>query len=215
MQVCTHASPGKRERTHSAIVNAAITLIAEKGLESSSIDDLMATAGMARGTFYNYFQCREDVLHAVIREIQHTLISEVVDHIPADLPAENIVACMLYGYIQFCHDARHIGATLLRIGGFSPWVKADEKPHSGFARIDQALLQLCGEAVSFTSARIYMEGMSNNILCHLLAGRLEENHVKELLALTLRGLGIREKAIRQSLTVASEFAARIAKPRPA
>src|SRR5690606_34392423 len=214
MQATTTASPGKRERTRTAIVNAAITLIAEKGLESSSIDDLMATAGMARGTFYNYFQCRDDVLHAVSREIQQTLICEVVEFIPAELPAEHIVACMLFGYVQFCHDARHIGATLLRIGGFSPWVKADEEPHSGFARIDNALLQLCGDRVSFTSARIYMEGMSNNSLCHLLAGRVAEDHVKELLGLTLRGLGVGDKAINQAVSVASEFAGTIATHRP-
>jgi len=59
-----------------------------------------------------------------------------------------------------------------------------------------------------------MEGMSNNILCHLLAGRVAEDHVKELLGLTLRGLGVGDKAINQAVSVASEFAGTIATHRP-
>ncbi|MDY0069038.1 MAG: TetR/AcrR family transcriptional regulator [Porticoccaceae bacterium] len=212
MQPPTTALPGKRERTRAAIVNAAITLIAEKGLESSSIDDLMATAGMARGTFYNYFQCREEVLFSVIREIQDQLISKVVSHIPADLPPAQVVACMLNGYLQFCQDECRIGAVMIRIGGFSPWVDAeDQSMREGFSRIDAAVEALCGNRVSFTSARTYLEGMSNNILCHLLGGRIGWNNVEELVFLTLRGLGMPEREIDKAVAAARGFAASIAK----
>ncbi|MFA5494804.1 MAG: TetR/AcrR family transcriptional regulator [Porticoccaceae bacterium] len=211
MQAIITAPPGKRERTLSAIVNAAITLIAEKGLESSSIDDLMATAGMARGTFYNYFQCREEVLHAVIQRIQHDLITGVVAHLPTGMPPATIIACMLRGYLQFCHDRCQIGAVLLRIGGFSPWVKAcHEEMVRGFSPVDEALVALCGNAISYTSARTYLEGMSNNILFHLLSGRLGADNVEELSALTLRGLGVNEPSIEQALATARDFAAAIA-----
>lgn len=211
MQATVTVPSGKRERTLSAIVNAAIILIAEKGLESSSIDDLMATAGMARGTFYNYFQCREEVLHAVIQRIQQDLITGVVSRLPTGRSPATVIACMLRGYLQFCHDRCQIGAVLLRIGGFSPWVKAcHQEMVQGFSPVDEALLALCGETISYTSARTYLEGMSNNILSHLLGGRLSAANVEELSTLTLRGLGINEQTINESLATARDFAAAIA-----
>ena len=213
MQASSTVIPGKRERTRAAIVNAAITLIAEKGLESSSIDDLMATAGMARGTFYNYFQCREEVLLSVIREIQGPLMARVVEHIPDGLSPPQVVACMLHGYLQFCQDHCRIGAVMIRIGGFSPWVEAeDQSVRSGFSRVDAAVAALCGDRVGFTSARTYLEGMWNNILCHLLGGRIDEDNVEELLFLTLRGLGIAEPDIVEAIAEARAFAASIATP---
>ncbi|MBK8289386.1 MAG: TetR family transcriptional regulator [Cellvibrionales bacterium] len=42
------AGAGKRERTRQALLEAAIRMLAERGLEGTSIDDLMRAAGMAR-----------------------------------------------------------------------------------------------------------------------------------------------------------------------
>ena len=200
-------NPGKRERTRAAIITAATQLIAEKGLEASSIDDLMAMAGMARGTFYNYFQTREELIQAVLENIQCALKSSVIDHISTELPPDQAVSCMLYGYLEFCRRTPFAGHVLLRTSGFSPWVETDDQSRRRFARVDGALLLLCGDEISFTSARIFLQGMSNNILCHLLSGRLDNETVEEIMALTLRGLGVNEQSIQQALNIARSFVA--------
>jgi hypothetical protein len=152
------------------------------------------------------------VLFAVIREIQDQLIAKVVGHVPTDIPPAQVVACMINGYLRFCRDECRIGAVMIRIGGFSPWVDAeDQSMRDGFSRIDAAVQALCGDRVSFTSARTYLEGMSNNILCHLLGGRINWDNVEELVFLTLRGLGVPEREIGRAVDVARGFAATIAK----
>ena len=66
-------TPGKRDRTRIALIEAAIDVLADKGLEGTSIDDLMQVAGMARGTFYNYFQTREELALAVSAHIREQI----------------------------------------------------------------------------------------------------------------------------------------------
>lgn len=65
-----HSSPdptlGHRERkkreTRAALVDAALTLIAERGLENVTVDEIAAAAGVSGRTFFNYFPTKEDAV---------------------------------------------------------------------------------------------------------------------------------------------------------
>jgi AcrR family transcriptional regulator len=55
----------KRER----LIAAALGLFLEKGPSSTSIDEIVQSAGVAKGTFYLYFKDRNEILdHIVARE---------------------------------------------------------------------------------------------------------------------------------------------------
>lgn len=53
---------GKRERTRSALLDATVTVVAAKGMEAAKILDITEAAGLANGTFYNYFSDKEEIL---------------------------------------------------------------------------------------------------------------------------------------------------------
>jgi len=53
--------PEHRERTRARIVRSAMTLFNRHGLESVSIDDVMAHAGLTRGGFYRHFKTKSDL----------------------------------------------------------------------------------------------------------------------------------------------------------
>lgn len=73
--------PGERS---DALLNAAAALFVEKGLGSTSIDDIAERAGVAKGTFYHYFPDRTAMLAALrARYSQHF----------ADVSAEAMKAC--------------------------------------------------------------------------------------------------------------------------
>ncbi|CAN5558958.1 TetR/AcrR family transcriptional regulator [soil metagenome] len=59
------AAENRRAQTRARLIEAAISVIVEKGPEASSIEDFVAAAGVSRGTFYNYFPTFEDLLHAL------------------------------------------------------------------------------------------------------------------------------------------------------
>ena len=57
-------TPGRRE----ALLAAAQRVLTTQGVEKATIDDVTAAAGMAKGTFYLYFQSKSDLVAAMQRD---------------------------------------------------------------------------------------------------------------------------------------------------
>ena len=55
----------KRERTRSALLDSAISVFASKGFEATRITDITTHAELANGTFYNYYQDKDELLSDV------------------------------------------------------------------------------------------------------------------------------------------------------
>jgi AcrR family transcriptional regulator len=68
MSVHAAAVGGKRERTRQALVSAAADLIAEKGFDRTSLEEVARRAGMTRGAVYGNFAGREDLFLAVMAQ---------------------------------------------------------------------------------------------------------------------------------------------------
>ena len=65
----------RRARMRRKLVESALLVFAEKGVDASVIEDVIAAAGVSRGTFYNYFLTNAELLVAAIEELGN----EVVD----------------------------------------------------------------------------------------------------------------------------------------
>ncbi len=67
----TEALP-KRERRKEArpgeLLDAALDLFVEKGFSATRVDEVAARAGVSKGTLFLYFQNKEDLFKAVVRE---------------------------------------------------------------------------------------------------------------------------------------------------
>ncbi len=61
-------TPARRERrraeTHERIFRAALKLFAERGVASTTVEDITEAADVGKGTFFNYFPSKEHVLAA-------------------------------------------------------------------------------------------------------------------------------------------------------
>lgn len=53
--------PHHREQVRQRIIHSALQLFNRHGFTATSIDDIMAGAGMTRGGFYSYFQSKSDL----------------------------------------------------------------------------------------------------------------------------------------------------------
>ncbi len=58
----TRVGAERRERTRLQLLTSAIAVFNEKGPDSTVIDDLIAAAGVSRGTFYNHFRTTDELL---------------------------------------------------------------------------------------------------------------------------------------------------------
>lgn len=55
----------RREKTRLRLLKSALEVLSEKGLAATVIDDVIAAAGVSRGTFYNHFRTTNDLLLAL------------------------------------------------------------------------------------------------------------------------------------------------------
>lgn len=84
----------RREARHGALIQAAATVFAEKGVAATSVDDIVRAAGVAKGTFYLYFATKDDVVTAVAAR----MVEGVADRIeavavdPDRSPVERLIA---------------------------------------------------------------------------------------------------------------------------
>lgn len=74
------SAPVPRQRRKEArpqeLLDAALTLFVEKGFSATRMEEIATHAGVAKGTVYLYFQSKEDVLKAVIRDSLSSSIAE-------------------------------------------------------------------------------------------------------------------------------------------
>jgi AcrR family transcriptional regulator len=59
------------------LVTAATRLFAEKGYENASVQEIVAAAGVTKGSMYHYFQAKDDLLF----EIYHRVLTMQIDRL--------------------------------------------------------------------------------------------------------------------------------------
>jgi AcrR family transcriptional regulator len=71
----------RREKTRRALLEAALALIASRGLESTRIEDVTEAADLGKGAFYNYFDSKEALVAALladaVRELDQEFLAEI------------------------------------------------------------------------------------------------------------------------------------------
>jgi AcrR family transcriptional regulator len=69
----------RKEARPQEILEAALTLFAEKGFAATRMDDIAARAGVTKGTIYLYFESKEAVFKMLVRESIGAALSRIVE----------------------------------------------------------------------------------------------------------------------------------------
>jgi AcrR family transcriptional regulator len=130
------------ERTLRKILDAARSEFGERGFSESSIVAITQRAGVALGTFYTYFNSKEEVFQALVRDMS----TQVRDHVaPAFNEAEDALdgeRRALESFLDFAREHRDV-----------------------YRIIDEA------EFVDFAAYREHYETTAMRIAARLIAGR--------------------------------------------
>jgi len=62
---------------YNKILQAAISTISEKGLDKTSISDIVKKAGVAQGTFYLYFSSKKALIPAIAENLLNITLNEI------------------------------------------------------------------------------------------------------------------------------------------
>lgn len=74
----------KKRLTRQALADAALDLVAERGLDGITVEDIAAAAGVSARTFFNYFATKEEALLGPDPDAGPRLARRILDQ-PADL----------------------------------------------------------------------------------------------------------------------------------
>src|SRR5208283_961217 len=77
----TRVAAERRARMHRKLVESALLVFAEKGVDAPVIEDVIAAAGVSRGTFYNYFRTNGELLAAAIQELGNELVEHIEERV--------------------------------------------------------------------------------------------------------------------------------------
>jgi AcrR family transcriptional regulator len=77
-------------RTRDRLLVAARQVFEERGYHDARVTDISKAAGVAHGTFYTYFESKEDVFRQVLRAMQHEMHAVRSPAPPGMAPAERI-----------------------------------------------------------------------------------------------------------------------------
>jgi AcrR family transcriptional regulator len=178
-----------RERTRTLLLDGALRLFARKGVGATAIHEIAAEAGVANGTFYNYFRTREDILEAASVRLAERLQEEITAA-SADVadPAERVAIGSRRFVLQAIRDPIW-AAALMRVwtssaalptrsaGPILGDLRAGRRRRRFDYRSEAAALDLLVGAV--------LAGMRT-----VLERRADAGHAAHVAALVLRGLGV-------------------------
>ncbi|KUL35653.1 TetR family transcriptional regulator [Streptomyces sp. NRRL F-4489] len=77
----------KRQVVSDELTGAALQLLAQKGYDAVTIDEIVATAGVSRRTFFRYFASKEDVVVRFLADLGAGMCAELAARPAAEPPS--------------------------------------------------------------------------------------------------------------------------------
>lgn len=181
----------RRARTRAALMKAGQALFAARSVDAVSIDDIVAAADVAKGSFYNHFPDKDALAQALGEEVRRgveQLAAEV--NAGVDDPAER-VARALCGFVRQASTEPERARAMQRL---FPAAAVPDAPMNRGVRADIAAGLKAGrfEGLSQEAAILTAVGLVQ-IAVARAAGpdfRAPERLAEELSVSLLRGLGL-------------------------
>jgi AcrR family transcriptional regulator len=179
---------GTRARTRAVLLDAALRVFARKGAGAASIQEITAEAGVANGTFYNYFRTREELLAAATARLADRFFDEITtSSTGVSDPAERVAIGSRQFVLRAMRDPTWTAA-LLRVWSSTPLHERTAGPLLGDLRAGRrrGRLRFGNELAAID----LVQGTVVAAMRTVLEGRAGETHASAVAALVLRGLGV-------------------------
>jgi AcrR family transcriptional regulator len=171
------------------LIEAAYRVFARKEADAVTIDDIIAEASVARGTFYNYFQTREEVLTAVAASLSDAMNHSIwAQSATIDDPAERMAIAIRQFLHQSIRDSTW-GWVIVRTGLVA--APLSETIERGVTTDLEAGIRLKRFQVDSHQAAIdLILGTGLMAMRSILDGNTEPEYPEQIAKLILKSLGV-------------------------
>jgi AcrR family transcriptional regulator len=164
-------APDERRRQ---LLTAATAVFARRGYRAAGISDIVSEAGVARGTFYLYFESKAQVFLAIADDFYDRLEMAIAGG-GADLPTtatdgRSFLRASFHRWFEFFHLHRLAATVMLKEGA-----AIDPRFDRGIAELRQSAYTHFAERVRrFQQVGMLRPSLSPDIVAHLQVGMFEE-----------------------------------------
>ena len=82
----------KKQQSRKAILDAAVEVFSRKGFRDASVADIMRAAALGIGTFYNYFNSKEEILMSLLGRLSEEVVDALGELRAANRPSAELLA---------------------------------------------------------------------------------------------------------------------------
>lgn len=199
-------------RTRAALLTAGFDLLVERPIDAIPIDDLVAKARVAKGSFFNHFKDKSDFAAAIAEEVRlelEALVSKANETVSD--PVERIAGGMRVG-LEFAIRQPKRSMALLRSMG-TPTMREHPLNDGLRADIEAAFARRHLRPEASRLGVLYWLGLCQVLMQDALVGRISaseaDQRLTDMLVLGLTGLGVpstRAAAIARKQSVCGKFA---------
>ena len=105
--VAEHSRTRRRTRqTRNRLVQAALSVFGEKGVEAATIEDITEKADLGKGTFYRHFKSKEDLIVAMITKSVGQLMQEIRKSLTGRQGLQEVLTALLQAHTRFFTERR-------------------------------------------------------------------------------------------------------------
>ena len=186
----------KRARTQARIYAAALQVFAEKGPDAPIIEDFIKAAGVARGTFYNYFKTMDELRVATSKWLEDNLMLSIEAEIgELESPVERFATGVRL-WLRRCREDAEFSAFIVRNNYRGELV---ERQLTRDLRAAQRTGQFSLQSVEV--ARDLAIGTIREAMARMLSRRVPRSYPDDITRTILRGLGLDERSSSQVLSL--------------
>ena len=119
------------QKTRKNLIDTAVRLIEEKGLNGLNIEYITNAAGCAKGTFYVYFPHKEDIIYEICRELFDRIEKRM-----QQMTDKNVIERLQYYFESFMIEVERYGINICR-----EWIRGVIDPNKEPENMDNTKLQ--------------------------------------------------------------------------
>lgn len=179
----------KRERTRRQLVAAAIVAFSRHGVADTTLQQIAVVAGMTKGTVYNHFATKADIVQAVALSIAQTIRerSKPARAVLASGAEQMAAGCRRY--LDLAQDSPAWALLVLDVASVDPTFR---KTIASFVQIElrRGLRQKEFSVASEAAALDLIIGTTMEGMRRIALGRTRRQHAAAVTVSILRGLGV-------------------------
>jgi AcrR family transcriptional regulator len=108
----------RTRETRDKLLRTARSIFEQEGYDATSISSIVEGAQVSRGTFYLYFQSKEDIFRTLAKEIQLDLVD--LQAWPRNLRPEEVIERSIATFMVFYRDNARMMAVLEQVATYDP-----------------------------------------------------------------------------------------------